>query len=249
MLEFEIGREYPRDDVKERAGLGKGARGGPWDTGIVKHGDEFVIFANIGIEGRTGHDYPNRWEGALLFWCHKNGSKLSWPSVSELLEPERVVHIFWRDSNSAKFKYSGRVQSISAHDGPPVNVLWSFPGVVTDAGSFEGPDDLPSGIYIEGAVQRVTVNRYERDRAARRACIEHYGARCRVCDLDFGVRYGSVGEGYIHVHHINPISKIGANYRVDPVEDLRPICPNCHAIVHMGSPMYSLSQVRTMLKD
>jgi 5-methylcytosine-specific restriction protein A len=249
MLQFVVGDEYSRDDVKERAGLVRGARGGPWDTGIVKHGDEFIVFANIGIEGRTGHDYPNRWEGDLLFWSHQTRSKLSWPSVKELLEPERVVHVFCRDSNPEKFKYSGRAQAISAHDGPPVNVLWSFPGVVSDAGSFEGPDDVPSGSYMEGAVQRVTVNRYERDCAARQACIEHYGARCGVCDLDFEDRYGSVGRGYIHVHHMSPISEIGASYEVDPIRDLRPICPNCHAVVHMGSPMYSLSQVRAMLKD
>ena len=249
MLRFVVGNEYSRDDVKERCGLESGARGGPWDTGIVKHDDEFVIFVNIGVEGRTGHDYANRWEGELLSWCHRTGSKLSWPSVREILTPERVVHVFWRDSNSEKFRYSGRAQAISAHDGPPVNVLWSFPGVVTDAGSFEGPDDVPSGIYMEGAVQRVTVNRYERDRAARRACIEHYGARCRVCDLDFGARYGSVGEGYIHVHHISPISKIGANYEVDPVKDLRPICPNCHAMVHRRQPPFALDDLRSMLID
>ena len=249
MLEFEVGRIYSRDDVKGLAGLGRGARGGPWDTGVVKHRDEFVIFTNVGTEGRTCHDYPNRWLGELLLWCHKTGSTLSWPSVKELLEPERVVHLFWRSSNSASFEYAGRARAIDANEGPPVKVLWSFPGVVSSTGTFEGPDDVPSGTYREGAVQRVMVNRYERDRAARQACINHYGTKCSVCELALEDRYGSVGKGYIHVHHTKPISEIGPDYRVDPVKDLRPICPNCHAIVHRATPAYSLDKVREMLRD
>ena len=249
MLEFEVGRVYSRADVKQRAGLEQGVHGGKWDTGIVRHGNEFVLFANIGTEGKTGHDYPNRWVGELLLWCHRTDSKLSWPSVKALLEPERIVHLFWRTSNSARFEYAGRARANDANGGPPVKVLWSFPGVVASTGSFQGPDDVPSGTYREGAVQRVTVNRYERDRAARQACIKYHGTRCSVCELALEDRYGSAGKGLIHVHHIRPISEIGPDYRVDPVEDLRPICPNCHAIVHRGSPMYSLETVREMLRD
>jgi len=35
------------------------------------------------------------------------------------------------------------------------------------------------------------------------------------------------------VHHLVPISKIGKKYRVDPIKDLRPVCPNCHAVIHL----------------
>ena len=37
MLSFEIGSKYSRADVKELAGMGRNAKGGPWDTGIVEH--------------------------------------------------------------------------------------------------------------------------------------------------------------------------------------------------------------------
>ncbi|MDC9497701.1 MULTISPECIES: HNH endonuclease [unclassified Pseudoalteromonas] len=36
----------------------------------------------------------------------------------------------------------------------------------------------------------------------------------------------------MHVHHIVPISDIGDEYQVDPIRDLRPVCPNCHAMLH-----------------
>ena len=63
MLRFEVGKKYSRADIKELAGVGRNAKGGPWDTGIVEHDGEFLIFANVGTEGRTGHDYDNRWKG------------------------------------------------------------------------------------------------------------------------------------------------------------------------------------------
>ena len=87
---------------------------------------------------------------------------------------------------------------------------------------------------IEGTVRRVSINRYERSQAARTACIAHHGARCAVCRLDFEDMYGEIGRGFIHVHHIVPVSQIGENYRVDPVRDLVPVCPNCHAMLHSG---------------
>lgn len=32
-----------------------------------------------------------------------------------------------------------------------------------------------------------------------------------------------------------PISEIGEKYVVDPVRDLIPVCPNCHAAIHSKS--------------
>ena len=87
---------------------------------------------------------------------------------------------------------------------------------------------------IEGAVTRVSVNRYERSRAARAACIDHHGAQCAACGLNFEYMYGDIGRGYIHVHHVVPVSQTVDDYRLDPVKDLVPVCPNCHAMLHIG---------------
>ena len=37
MLNFKIGSNYSRADVKELAGIDRKAKGGNWDTGIVEH--------------------------------------------------------------------------------------------------------------------------------------------------------------------------------------------------------------------
>ena len=110
------------------------------------------------------------------------------------------------------------------------------------------PEEIPARAdLVEGAVCRVSVNAYELNPEARKQCIEYYGARCFVCGFDFSEVYGEVGTGYIHVHHLRPLSDIGERYAVDPIADLRPVCPNCHAIVHRRIPPYSVEEVRAML--
>ena len=101
----------------------------------------------------------------------------------------------------------------------------------------------------EGAKRRVMVNAYERNPIARVKCIAHHGTRCKVCDVDLGARFGPIATGFIHVHHIVPLSKIGKAYVVDPVKDLTPVCPTCHAILHLnrGEPL-SVSEARSLLK-
>lgn len=53
----------------------------------------------------------------------------------------------------------------------------------------------------------------------------------------------------MHVHHLVPLSDIEKPYRVNPVDDLRPVCPNCHAMVHQRRPPYTPHDVRAMLLE
>jgi 5-methylcytosine-specific restriction protein A len=95
----------------------------------------------------------------------------------------------------------------------------------------------------------VTVNAYERSAAARAACIAHHGMNCSVCGMNFEATYGPAGKGLIHVHHLRPLASIGTAYEVDPVADLRPVCPNCHAMIDRGEAMHSIEDVRAMLQQ
>ena len=61
-------------------------------------------------------------------------------------------------------------------------------------------------------------------------------------------RYGPAGADFIQVHHIVPPGAIGADYTLDPVSDLVPMCPSCHAMAHRGAPdPYSPAELRQML--
>ncbi len=110
------------------------------------------------------------------------------------------------------------------------------------------PGELPTDTtFVEGAVRQVLVNRYERDPGARSVCVAHYGANCVVCGFNFAAAYGPLAEGFIHVHHLKALGEIGAEYVVDPVADLRPVCPNCHAVIHLGGGTRSVEEVRKLL--
>ena len=110
------------------------------------------------------------------------------------------------------------------------------------------PDELPqSDTYIEGVGQQVLVNRFERSLEARNACIAHYGCACQVCNVDFGEKYGELGAGFIHVHHRVSIASIGSEYCVDPVNELVPVCPNCHAMLHRCEPPLDVEELRTLV--
>jgi 5-methylcytosine-specific restriction protein A len=110
------------------------------------------------------------------------------------------------------------------------------------------PGELADGVaFPEGAVSQVRVNRFERDPAARRACVDRWGVDCAVCGGNFGRRYGSVGTGFIQVHHVTPPARVGPHYVLDPERDLRPVCADCHAMLHATYPTLTIGELRRRL--
>lgn len=99
----------------------------------------------------------------------------------------------------------------------------------------------------EGNKERISVNRYERSRVNRLACIELKGTTCILCGFNFGEKYGNAGDGFIVIHHVIPISSIGNNHVINPEKDLVPVCANCHAIIHRKDPPYSTESMQVMI--
>jgi len=99
----------------------------------------------------------------------------------------------------------------------------------------------------EGAKMRIEVNRYERSKLNRAMCISIHGSRCAACGLDLATMYGELGDSYIHVHHLIPVSRIGEGYAPNPATDLVPLCPNCHAMVHRKDPPLSPEELRAAI--
>lgn len=106
-------------------------------------------------------------------------------------------------------------------------------------------EELPGEGYVEGAARKISVNAYERNPAARARCLDHHGYACAVCSFDFESAYGELGRNYIHVHHVVPLADVRAEYLVDPIKDLVPVCPNCHAMIHATRPCLSIDQLRS----
>lgn len=107
-------------------------------------------------------------------------------------------------------------------------------------------DELKSDeVFYEGGVEQVIINKYSRSTSARQKCIDKYGAKCSVCELKFEDVYGELGYGFIHVHHLVPISSIKEIKEIT-CDDLRPVCPNCHAMLHKGG--LSIKELRAIIK-
>lgn len=203
------------------------------------------IFANVGIPGRTGSDYKNYWDGDLFHWEAKTNSDIKQPLVRKMIadNPSYDIHLFTRTDNSLPFTYEGSVVAKEySENTTPVKIIWSFKPISTGANIQE------SGVLYEGGKYQVTLNKYERNPLARRLCIEHYGSyTCQVCKFDFYSVYGELGKDFIHVHHIVPLSERGESYKVNPTEDLIPVCPNCHAMIHRNGGVLPIEELKKII--
>lgn len=246
---FTVGHTYTREDIYNLLGLSDAQRGGDWLNGYHRHNDDYYIFCNVGVPGRTGHDYDNHWEGEKLVWHGKTKSHFQQPAIQNLASGKHSAFIFYRTEDRAPFIYAGKGTPIPNHSiEKPARIDWIFGSDIShDAPVYT--DEYPNGSsFYEGQRTQVFVNRFERDRRARDLCIKHHGSICGVCEFNFELAYGELGKGFIHVHHKTPLSEIGENYQVDPVKDLVPVCPNCHAMLHRRTPPLSLQELMSMLK-
>jgi 5-methylcytosine-specific restriction protein A len=100
---------------------------------------------------------------------------------------------------------------------------------------------------LEGDERMVRHKRYERSPRNRAAAIAIHGYDCKGCDTNLGKLYGELGQDYIEIHHLTPLSSLEAAVIVDPRTDLVPLCPTCHRIVHRRRPPYTIADLRSAL--
>lgn len=108
------------------------------------------------------------------------------------------------------------------------------------------PDEVDD--KFEGEKKQITVNGYERDPSARQDCVDKYGYNCSICNFNFESFYGNIGKQFIHVHHKKPLAEINQEHSIDPIEDLIPVCPNCHAMLHKRKPVYTTVEIKERIK-
>ena len=98
-------------------------------TGYDEWNGEYFVFCNIGIAGRSGHDYANRWDGKELVWFAKGRNRLGQREIEELVSGEFPVHLFWRAADRAPFAYAGIAHAAEVYDESPVRIVWAFDDV------------------------------------------------------------------------------------------------------------------------
>ena len=117
-------------------------------------------------------------------------------------------------------------------------------------GELQYAEEIPTyeqKFLFEGAKKTITVNSYERNSRARELCIKHHGLNCSICNFNFEEIYGEIGKNFIHVHHLTKVADMKKEYEINPIEDLRPVCPNCHAMLHRKEPPLTIEELRITL--
>lgn len=103
--------------------------------------------------------------------------------------------------------------------------------------------------YWEGKLEQITIITHERNVEAHNQCIRSK-VKCSVCGFDFEKTYGELGRGFIHIHHINPISNKNGAYELNIENDLFPVCPNCHAMLHRRKDStLSIEELKQIIKN
>lgn len=233
---------------------GATCRNWTWSWSFVNHEERFVIFGVWDVHDEAGRGLIFSEEWAL----GGNGKRSpSWPQSREhirLVEEEEYKLTVFKmikapedpENPGGPWKIADFTPRLEHRNLQRIGDDWFS---VSEGGSSWLPEEvLSSEALIEGATTQVLVNRYERNAAARAKCIAFYGAECAVCGFNFESRYGELGKGYIHVHHIVPLAQIRGEYEVDPIRDLLPVCANCHAMIHSTRPERTIEQMKLLLQ-
>lgn len=126
----------------------------------------------------------------------------------------------------------------------------ALPGYVRVLGSDVSPNvdvDIHTFEATKGHKRLVLHLQRERNQTLVRKKKKHASSlNCEVCGFSFRDAYGSAASDYCEVHHLSPFSEIEHSTRTR-MEDLAVLCANCHRVVHLRNPPYTLDQVRSML--
>lgn len=230
--------------------------GGDWFTGYTTIDEKIIAFANIGSPGRTGHDFPNDYDPikGQMTWYGKPNSHSAQPTFKRILSGINTIDMFVRwDSTNTRWYFLGRPEKIIAfEDGvkteggdTTIKLTLSFDCNQTTDEVLSENNEVKG---TEGQRIGVLVNRYERDPRLRSEAIRIHGTICVVCSFDFEQSYGKLGKDFCHIHHLTPLSENEGEVSINPKEDLVPVCPNCHAMLHKRKPALTPQELKQILQ-
>lgn len=208
--------------------------------------EEFVNYLRnvVGRKGKTPVHLTDSLERRVSVFARENvdisftcAYDYQTPELFELILEKFKENVEWMVYNR---RHAGTLTSSIQHF---INFLKSGVGHMPLA------TDVSPDTYREGRMTYVHAVGYERNQDARKACIQHYGCSCAVCGFDFEKVYGDIGKGFVEVHHIVPVHERDGEYVVDPVKDLRPLCSNCHSMIHRNNPVLSVDELKSRIKE
>jgi len=122
--------------------------------------------------------------------------------------------------------------------------------VISEDGKLNSVEMLPEVVnetyeYTQPSKETLDIDYIEK---IKKECIDYYGAICDICGFDFGYTYGETYEQYIDVHNQKSAEGEEISPTTHPIEDLIPICYNCHHVIHSTTPAIPVDEMRKMVK-
>gem|GEM_PF-647374 len=156
------------------------------------------------------------------------------------------IRVLRNQEGAGGFTQRGGIKLCAEEIRPLVKYLQTFRTVpIIKVMNCRSCGSLPLDFNIERMPEEVTgltedpvgsmivqVHAFEQDPLARAVCLQHHGHACSVCSADLDRLYGLSGDGAMTVHCIAQASVPFA--MLDPIRDLRPVCPTCHLLIHRG---------------
>ena len=161
---FEVNKTYMRKDIYEILNIPEDKRGGDWQNGYHREGNDYFIFCNIGIAGRTGHDYDNHFVGDTLVWYGKTQSHFGQQTIQNMLSEDYRKLIFYRMNDKSPFTYAGLgVPSPHFETERPARIDWVFnnadhPHIPSNNRKRAAPDQETKEKIEQAAIEYVWVH-------------------------------------------------------------------------------------------
>jgi 5-methylcytosine-specific restriction protein A len=238
---------------KFRESLNASCKNLQWSWSWVNHKDKNVYFgaSDVHEDGDTqlilGFDWERNRKGRI-----NSGYAEAVGNIELVLSKSYRLYTFRQfqkeiDEETGRVRITGFEQDLEQRYLIKKSDGWHALAI----GDFDEWDNSSSSegkiVYLEGSKVPVSGSRIERNSRARAACLDLHGTNCCICSFNFEKTYGDLGSEFIHVHHLKSISTSDGPHIVCPKTDLRPVCPNCHAMIHRNGKNRSIEEIRSLL--
>ena len=157
------------------------------------------------------------------------------------------------------FRITGKGREAARHRATSIEALAGFPLDV----SIPSLQDIDNGaeiivmdenIVTEGQLRTRNGEYRTRSQRLRNAAVDHYTRDgmipCTACSFNFKLAYFRVGDGYIQMHHLEPISYGGERELTieEAIGKIRPLGANCHVMVHRPDPWLTIERLTDTLR-
>lgn len=102
--------------------------------------------------------------------------------------------------------------------------------------------------FLDGSRREVARELAVRNASLIQAAKGSYPTVCCVCGFDFAKAYGKRGGGFIEAHHLKPVAFYQKAGRAVTVRDIRLVCANCHRMLHRGSRLLAISELKCIVE-